>query len=251
MFLQLMVITFFACWGSFLNVVAYRLIKGLSIVYPPSFCPHCATPISWYDNIPLVSWCLLGGRCRTCNAQISYLYPCIELFTIVSLYALYSTIDLIYFPAYFLFFSALIVSIRSDLETLLISYYATFGVIPIALGACYLDYLPITLYQSVSGATCGFLFLWLVSAIFTGMTGKKGMGEGDMDLLALIGAFTGPYGVWATILIASVTGSLTGIGMLASGNASSNTRIPFGPFLACGAIIFVLWQKNILTIVAI
>lgn len=234
---------FFACWGSFLNVIGYRLVKGLSVVSPRSFCPSCTRQLCWYDNIPLISWIILGGKCRWCKTPISLLYPAIELISIIALYILYQEVAASYFFSYFIFFSALIVSIRSDLETMLISTYTTLGVIPVGLIASLSGHLPITFFQSALGMSVGFCSLWIISAFFTWRTGKKGLGEGDMDLLALIGSFIGPYGVWMTVLIGSTLGSFVGIWLLANKKVSTETRLPFGPFLAFSAMFFVVWHK--------
>src|SRR5690606_13178057 len=111
----------FLCWGSFLNVVGYRLIAGYSIIRPRSFCPHCSQQLAIRDLIPVVSWLMLRGRCRTCNKPISFLYPLIEVITALIFLGLYFFIDPHYWVSYGLLFSALIVTIRTDAETMLIS----------------------------------------------------------------------------------------------------------------------------------
>lgn len=236
----LILIPLWLCWGSFLNVLAYRLVRGQSFVRPASQCPSCHTLISWYDNIPVLSWILLGGACRHCKKSISLLYPIIELLTCLVMTFLMIWVPIRYAPAYFILFSALIVSIRSDLETLLISQYVTIFLVPIGTLCSYLHLLPITPWQSLSGAIFGYIFLWGLANMFLLLTHKKGMGEGDFELLALIGSFIGIYGTWFTLIIASMTGSVIGISLIMRGNANRSTKIPFGPFLACAAIIYVL-----------
>lgn len=232
-------------WGSFLNVVACRLISSQSIIYPRSHCPHCKSTINWYDNIPVISWILLGAKCRTCKKPISCLYPFIELLTAGSFIALYA-----YAPEYFfahaIFFSALIVTVRTDLEYMLICRLATVGIIPIAWILSYFGMLPITLPASLLGTVIGYLALWIVARVFYALTKKHGLGEGDFDLLALIGAFCGIPGVFISILIGSWVGTIASmIYIIASRKKSLNIKVPFGPFLALGAMCYVIWQDVI------
>lgn len=243
-------IPFFLCWGSFLNVLAYRLIKNQSIITPRSSCPCCNTVIAWYDNIPVVSWLLLHGKCRTCKKPISLLYPCIEILTTALLTLLYLHVPPHYFFAYFILFSALIVTIRSDIETMLISRFATLLIVPFGFACSFYGLLPLTLPFSIMGAAFGYLFLFSINSIFKYLRNIDGIGEGDFDLLLLIGSFTGIVGCWMSITIGSIVGSAYGaLSILYSyyhnknSNNPGDTKIPFGPFLALGAILFVLFQE--------
>lgn len=195
---------------------------------------------------------LLGGKCRNCYQPISLLYPSIEILTAIVLSLLYILIPLHYFFAYFIFFSALIVTIRSDIETMLISRFATTFLVPFgcAMSACGL--LPLSLIESISGAMFGYSFLFIINSIFKRLRNIDGIGEGDFDLLLFIGSFTGILGCWATITIGSMLGSLYGLSTLALAHNNKsveqslqNTKIPFGPFLAFGALFFTLAQKPI------
>lgn len=229
------------CWGSFLNILAHRFINHISLL-APSACPRCHTRIAWYDNIPLISYVLLRGTCRTCAKPISWLYPFVEFLTAFSLTALYMAHD--YFWGYFILFSALMVTIRSDLETMLISRFVTLALIPVGLIFSFFDLIPIVPINSIFGAALGYIFLWSIATVFTWITKKQGMGEGDFDLMALIGAFTGVLGAWASLLIGSLLGSACGILFLVhKGTFDRNTKIPFGPFLATGAILYVFFQE--------
>ena len=210
-----------------------------------SRCPHCNHVIAWYDNIPVISYLLLKGTCRNCQAPISFLYQFIELFTFITLTALYYFVPTAYFFSYFILISALIVTIRSDLETMLISRYVTLFLVPFGFLFSALELLPITLTESIAGCLVGFGALYLIAYTFLYFTGKHGLGQGDIDLLALIGAFTGIVGCWATILIGSVTGSVLGIVYMRNTQSTESIKIPFGPFLASGAIIYVFWQEAI------
>jgi leader peptidase (prepilin peptidase) / N-methyltransferase len=246
----ILLIPFFLCWGSFLNVLAYRLIKNQSIVTPRSSCPHCQSLIVWYDNIPVLSWLLLGGKCRTCKQPISLLYPCIEILTTIVLSLLYLSIPLHYFFAYFVFFSALIVTIRSDIETMLISRFVTLFLVPFGLVFSAYDLLPLSLPASMGGAFFGYSFLFTINALFKRLRNQDGIGEGDFDLLLFIGSFTGIIGCWISVTIGSLIGSLYGLYSILhsqktheNNNVLQSAKIPFGPCLALGAILFIFFQK--------
>ena len=159
------------------------------------------------------------------------------------MYALFTLINPQYWFGYFLFFSALIVTIRSDFETMLISRYVTLFAIPIGWLLSLLGLLPITVMQSVLGTALGYAILLAIARFFSWITGKEGMGQGDLELLAFIGSFTGSFGCWIALLLGSVIGSLFGIGTMIILKRTQNVRIPFGPFLAGGAMLFVLYQK--------
>lgn len=201
--------------------------------------------------MPVISYLTLQGRCRWCNQKISLLYPFIELLTALSLVALYLSEQAPYFIGYFIFFSALIVTIRSDLETMYISRWATIALVPLGILFSFTDHIPIVPLNSILASAFGFGSLWLIGTLFYVMTGKQGIGEGDYDLMALVGSFTGMLGLWATLLIGSIVGSIVGITYLQyQGTLSRNAQIPFGPFLAAGAMIYVLLQEPLMNLLA-
>jgi leader peptidase (prepilin peptidase) / N-methyltransferase len=235
---------FALCWGSFLNVIAYRLTHDCDITKARSFCPKCKKTLAFYDLIPVFSWLLLKGRCRSCRQPISWLYIAIELITLSSFILLWYNVPRVYYLAYLLFFSALIITIRTDLETMLICRYVTLFLIPVGVIAGLFKLLPITAIASIVGALLGYFSLWLVAKVFYYMSKKEGIGQGDLELLAFIGSFIGPLGVWASLFIGSIAGSLVGIFYIIYKGASKTTKIPFGPFLALGAIIYTLMQYN-------
>jgi leader peptidase (prepilin peptidase)/N-methyltransferase len=152
-------------------------------------------------------------------------------------------LPLYYFPAYFIFFSALLVTIRSDFETLLISRFATLFLIPLGIGFAFFNLLPINVLESVTAACIGYVFLYAIAKTFYYVTGKQGIGEGDFELLAFIGSFTGFLGLWATLLVSSIMGTFFGLLYMLVTGSDRSLKIPYGPFLAFGAIIFVLWQQ--------
>jgi leader peptidase (prepilin peptidase) / N-methyltransferase len=242
-------ILLFSFWGSFLNVLGFRLIRGQTPLRPlRSYCPACHRSIHAYDLIPIFSWLWLRGRCRRCHAKISLLYPLIELLTIVLLCALYFCIPNAYFWSYFIFVSALIVIVRSDLEKMLISQYTTIFLIPIALGAAFLQLLPISFSVACFGAVTGYFFLYSIAWLHRKTTGVVGLGQGDVEMLGMIGAFLGPVGWWISVMIASITGSLFGFVCILVNRSYKNIKLPFGPFLACGALIYLFMYPTILHI---
>ena len=244
MVLWITILIFALMWGSFLNVVACRLINNLSIITPRSHCYHCKKTIAWYDNIPVLSWILLRGKCRNCKDEISFLYPLIELLTAGSFVLLY-LFRPEYFFGYAIFFSALIVTVRTDLEHMLISRLATIGMLPCAWILSYFGMLPITLWESLIGTLIGYASLWIVAHLFYLITKKHGLGEGDFDLLALIGAFCGIEGVCIAVFVGSWIGTVISIGYIITSRKNLQVKIPFGLFLALGAMCYVVLQNDI------
>lgn len=188
---------------------------------------------------------MLKGRCRRCDHSISWLYPFIELLTATVLTFLYATINLHYFPAYFIFFSALIVTIRSDIQSMLISRFVTLFLIPLGIIFSFFGFLPISGSESIFGALSSFLFLYGLARTFYLLTGKEGMGEGDFELLAFIGAFVGFFGSLIILFCASIIGSFFGLVYILIAHAHRSAKIPFGPFLALAAIAYVFFQDFI------
>ena len=240
----------FLCWGSFLNVMAYRILYGVPFFGPNSArsrCPHCKQVIAWYDLIPVVSWLLLRARCRWCTAPISWLYPLIELLALLSLGGLYAYVSPHYWLAYGILFSALIITIRTDLEAFIILRPFTLGILPLGVFFSYFGLLPITSTSSILGAILGFFLLGSVRYGYYWYTGEHGMGDGDPELLATIGAFVGPMGCWLALMIGSCMGSLVGLCLFWRYGAEARKKpLPFGPFLAIGAFIAVIFQEQIM-----
>ena len=226
-------------------MLGYRLISQESLLIPRSFCPQCKQIIAWYDNIPLLSWILLKRKCRSCSAIISWLYPFIELSATLVFCSMFVFVPAQYWYAYGLFFSALLVTIRTDCETLLISRFVTLFIVPLGFLLSYYALLPISLLESIGGALSAYIWLYLVGWVFHKCTGKIGLGYGDFELMAFIGSFLGIMGWWFSLLLGSLAGSIIGISYLVLSGQSRNTKIPFGPFLAFGAILFV-FCKNFL-----
>lgn len=232
----------FLAWGSYLNSLGYRLLNLEHFFKARSFCPTCKHPIAWYDNIPVLSWLLLGARCRSCKQSISWLYPFIEIITTGLLFTLSRTVPAQYFIVYFIFFSALIITIRTDFEAMLISRFATIYLIPFGMLAAGMGKLPITLTESIAGSILGYIILWCTQKLSFAITKQDSLGQGDVELLAFIGAFTGPLGCWIALLVGSTCGSLISLFYMTV-TQQRIEKVPLGAYLSLGAMIFVLLQK--------
>ncbi len=227
--------------GSFLNVVIYRLPLGLSIVHPPSHCPHCKIPLRWYWNIPVFGWLALLGRCRNCGAPIAFRYPFVELLTgLLGLGIVYQYGVTPWAIFMFVFACALVVVAFIDIDHMIIPDSISLPGIPLGLiGQVLLpEGNPL---QAVIAVLVGGGGLYLLAWVHHRVRGVEGMGGGDIKLLAMIGAFSEPLAILQTILVGSLLGSVIGIGYLALSKKGKETRIPFGPFLSLGALTWVLW----------
>ena len=235
-----LIFVFGMCIGSFLNVCIYRLPTSKSIVDPPrSICPGCNNPIRFYDNIPVLSYIWLKGRCRNCDAPISFRYPMVELITgVVAVGLLFKFGLSLEGLVYFVFISSLIVITFIDLDHQIIPDIITLPGIPIGLVASFV--LPqISFKSSVLGLLMGGGSLWLVAWAYSLIAKRDGMGGGDIKLLAMIGTLIGWQGVIFTIFASSVMGSVVGITIMLFKGKNMKFAIPFGPFLSIGAIAYV------------
>ncbi|MEY4704451.1 MAG: Type 4 prepilin-like protein leader peptide-processing enzyme [Nitrospirota bacterium] len=244
--LYLAVGTLGALIGSFLNVCIFRLPRGESIVWPGSHCPLCTHPIEFYDNIPLLSYLWLGGRCRACRAPISIRYPLVEAANALG----YLIIVWSFGPSwtaifYAMLFSALVVVTGTDLTHKMIPNVITVpGVVVGLLGAA--TVLPVGFINAVLGLAIGGGILWLLAWLSPYLFGKEGMGGGDIKLLAMIGAFLGWKPALLTIMIGSFTGSVIGISLIALRVIKRDDHIPFGPFLVLGALLSMFFAQPLL-----
>ncbi len=234
--------------GSFLNVCIYRIPRGLSVVFPPSHCPSCSSPIKPYDNIPILSFLMLGGRCRRCGSRISPRYPLVEALNgLMYVMVLWRFGPGWHTPFLFAFCSAMIVVTFVDLDIQIIPDVITLPGIVIGLIAGSL-LLPDPFerssllgfrYSAIGLASGGVLF-YVIAVLSRG-----GMGGGDIKLMAMIGAFAGWKSVLLTTFAGSLLGSFVGIGLMVFKGKGRKTKIPFGPFLALGALIGLFYGQEI------
>ena len=232
--------------GSFLNVCIYRIPLKKSIVHPPSSCPNCGAAIRFYDNIPVISYMVLLGRCRHCRAPISFRYPLVELITGLLSVALFVHFGLS--PKYiflFLFTVALIAIAFIDLEHKIIPDAISLPGILVGLAFSFFPSAGVSPLDALIGAAGGAAFLLLVGVAFEKVTGREGMGGGDVKLLAMIGAWMGWKALPYIILISSLSGAVIGGVSLAVSRQGVRSRIPFGPFLALGALVFLFFGDDI------
>ncbi len=232
--------------GSFLNVCIYRLPRQESIVWPGSHCPRCAQPIAWYDNIPILSYLALAGRCRHCTAPISFRYPLVELLNAAGYVGVVWIFGLNGIAVtYGLLYSALLVAAGTDLSHKIIPNALTFPGIILGL-VCATTILPLGFLGSVLGVFVGGGILWVLAWASPYLFGKEGMGGGDIKLMAMIGAFLGWKPALITIMIGSLLGSLVGVTLIAVQLIKREEYIPFGPFLVCGALVALFFGQPIL-----
>jgi len=223
--------------GSFLNVVVYRLPRGMSLVRPRSHCPACGAPVRWFDNVPVLSYAALLGRCRACRAPISARYPAVELASgalaagVVVRFGLTVPAAEAMLLVMFLLPLALI-----DLEHHLLPDVLTLPGIAIGLAFSWIGGLsPLT--DAVIGAAAGAGLPYAVMVAYRRLRGVEGMGLGDVKLLAMIGAFLGWRGMLLTLGVGATAGALVGIALIVAGRGRRDTELPFGTFLAAAALV--------------
>ncbi len=262
-----------ACVASFLNVCIWRLPREESVVRPGSHCPNCNAPIRWYQNIPIFSWCCLRGRCANCHKPISPRYVIVELlggvlFLLVYLQwampAILGRLPVlglvpIFDPALMaveaLAVAGLILGSFIDLDHFYLPDRVTIGGMVLGVPLSFLvpemqgqeDRLA-ALYWSLGGMAGAFLFLWGVGAIFSKLFRKEALGFGDVKLIGAVGAFFGPWAALFTVILSSVVGSVAGVALMVRGRAKLGgfTAVPYGPFLAIGALVWMYWGPALL-----
>ncbi|MDQ6684095.1 MAG: A24 family peptidase [Pseudomonadota bacterium] len=247
------------CIGSFLNVVVFRLprmierqwqleaseilqlpapdIAAVSLAAPPSRCPACGQAIAWYQNIPLVSWLWLRGRCAACQARISARYPLVEtataaLFVLIGLRVGMQPLALLWCG----FAATLLALALIDLDTRLLPDDMVLPLLWAGIIAAGLGWIPVSLGASVAGAVAGYLSLWVVAKLFWILRKKEGMGHGDFKLFAALGAWFGWQLLPSIILLSSGVGAIVGVAMMLGKGRGADTQIPFGPYLAGGGL---------------
>ena len=231
--------------GSFLNVCIHRLPRGRSIVWPSSRCAACDRPLAWYENIPLVSYAALRGRCRTCHARIALRYPIVEAVTAAAFAVDYLAIGWTPLLAVRLLFAAmLIVLFAIDLEHQILPNEITLSGVVVGFALSFL--LPPGWKSSLLGLVVGGVFPFLIAEIYFRVRGREGMGMGDFKMLAMVGAFLGWPLVWVALIISCVLGTVIGGGALLLSRRGLGTRIPFGTFIAAAALLCAYAEAPVL-----
>lgn len=238
-FTSLMFFLLGAIFGSFANVVILRLPAGQSVVSPRSRCPKCEKAISWYDNIPILSWLALRGRCRTCSVSISWRYPLVEFLMAITFAGLYLYVGWSWtLLEYLIFAFGLIVVTFIDFDHMILPDVFTLSGIVIGLLGSVLnperDFWP-----ALGGVLMGGGFLWAVAYLYWVFRKREGMGGGDIKLLGWIGAVLGWSSIPFVILCSSIVGSVVGVLMALRKDEGLASTIPFGPYLALAALVYI------------
>ena len=243
--------------GSFLNVCIHRWPRDESVVRPRSRCPECEHPIAWFDNIPIVSWILLRGRCRHCQAPISIRYPLVELLTAAVFVWFIATLGFTPSAVRYCVFCAMLIALGfSDLETFLLPDELTLG--GVLIGFVFAAFVPVpdttahlfaylfhipwgpralSIAEALIGAVIPAGFLWLGGALFEKIRGKEGLGFGDVKMMAMAGAFLGLRGTLFMLLAGSLLGSIIGLAYIKITKKDAGSyHLPMGTFLAIGGI---------------
>ncbi|MBQ8124591.1 MAG: prepilin peptidase [Kiritimatiellae bacterium] len=243
-----------ACIASFLNVVIWRVPRGESIVSPPSHCPKCGAPIRWWQNIPILSWLALGGKCANCRAAISPRYILIELlggvlFLAAFLHMLKFGLPLHFLVVYWIWIALMIVGSFIDFDHQLLPDFVTVGGMALGLVANAYSYFFFWgkiywenyLLYCVGGLALGFGLLWLIRFLGTRAFKREAMGMGDVFLMGAVGALFGPVAVLFTLMTSAVAGSIVGIGMILLSKAKLGkfVAIPFGPYICLGCLAWM------------
>jgi len=243
----MIVFVFGSCIGSFLNVCIYRIPENRSIVFPGSFCPSCKNAIPFYLNIPILSYVFLMGKCKFCKIKISIRYPLIEALTGIFALLLFLKFGLIpSFFYWFVFISTLITISFIDFDHQIIPDIISLPGIIIFASSFY--FLPeMTIKDTILGILLGGGSLYAVAFLYYLIKKQEGMGGGDIKLLAMIGAATGMKGVVFTIFAGSLLGTIFGVLlMLYTKMKDTKLKIPFGPFLSAGAILYIFYGEELI-----
>ncbi|MCB0362471.1 MAG: prepilin peptidase [Bdellovibrionales bacterium] len=231
--------------GSFSNVLIYRVPLRGNIAWPGSACPKCKIPIKWRDNIPLLSWVILRGKCRSCHQAISWRYPLVELICGLLLGFLFLRLGLCWtLLEYSVFCIGLVVVSFIDIEYMIIPDVFTWpgmflGLVGAALSP------ERSFSDSFAGLALGFGFLWAIAYIYVALRKEEGMGGGDIKLIGWIGAVLGWQSIPFVILVSSIIGSFAGILFALKTRGSLKSTIPFGPYLALASLLYIFGGESI------
>ncbi len=237
--------------GSFLNVCIHRLPLGESVVSPRSRCPRCGAPVRAWENVPVLSWLLLRGRCAACRAPISIRYPAVEALTGTAALALWRAFGPTWaFAIAALFVLMLIVLFFTDYDHQLLPDVVTLPGFGVGLAAAWFN--PFLgepgwprIVAAATGAALGSGILWGIGALYSRLRGVEAMGFGDVKMMAMVGAFTGPAGVAVTLFMASTAGAAIGLALIPLKGKTLQNALPFGCFLAPAAVAALLWGRRL------
>jgi leader peptidase (prepilin peptidase)/N-methyltransferase len=254
--------------GSFLNVCIHRWPRELSVVRPRSRCPNCEAPIAWYDNIPILSWIVLRGHCRRCHAPIHWRYPVVELLTALTFVWFVLPLGLSLAALKFCIFSAILIALAfTDLETRLLPVPFLEGGLAIGLLLSFFVPVPDTIFHLLAGlfgkhpgprlgsfgeAMLGAFLpagtLWAAGWLFQKLRHKEGLGFGDVEMLAMVGAFLGLRGALVTVILGSLLGSVVGLTYIKlTGKDPGSYQLPFASFLSLGAFVTAIEGQRLLS----
>lgn len=234
--------------GSFLNVLILRLPEGRSIVSPPSQCPKCARKIHFYDNIPILSYLFLKGKCRHCGEAISFRYPLVEFSTAVISSALFINFGPNWSYLIMLMFSAALIAVFwIDLDHLIIPDAISVNWVVFGMSGSLLGIIPgMDWKSSALGFLLGGAILYIPAYLYYRLRHIEGLGGGDIKLLAMMGTFIGTGGVVFVLFFASLSGSIVAIFGLIFGHTGSKTPIPFGPFLSGAGLLYIFTGEDLI-----
>ena len=240
-FMEIIITLLGAAIGSFLNVCIRRIPAGESLVFPASHCPKCNYSIRFYDNIPLISYLALRGRCRNCREGISLQYPLVELLTAIMALLLFWKFGLTWkFLFFFIFACALIVIAFVDFERQIIPDIITLPGIPFFFLAAVFA-MGVPWLEAVLGVLIGGGILYAIAFGYELITKREGMGGGDIKLLAMLGAFFGWKSLFFILLVSSFLGAIVGISVMLIKGKDMKYAVPFGPFLSLAALACIFW----------
>src|SRR6202046_359929 len=276
LFIAIFVFLFGLIIGSFLNVCILRIPGGKSIVLPASACPKCAAPIHPYDNIPVISYLILGGKCRACKTRISPMYPLVELLTGLLFLACYLVFGLTIDALKWAVFSAImIVLVFTDLRDRVLPDVVNYTGLALGLALSFFtkptdgtalwlanhlfDFPPpapvLSFADAIFGAALGSSLLWIVSEAYFRLRGREGMGLGDVKMMMMAGAFLGTKRTLLTILAGSLLGSILGVAVILARRKEADYELPFGTFLGMAALLVVFfgtpvvnWYQSLLMV---
>jgi leader peptidase (prepilin peptidase)/N-methyltransferase len=255
MMMSILIIALGLVIGSFLNVVIYRLPLGQSVVKPGSHCPGCKSPVLWYQNIPLLSYLFLAGKCGKCKTPISWRYPLVEFITGFLFWAAFKgfgpdAFSIISQLRIWIFISICVAVTFIDFDHRIIPDELSLGGWAVGALTAYWDF-RYGLVHLLIASVCGFGFFFLFAVIYEKLTGRVGLGGGDIKFMGTIGVFLGVGGIWASLILSSIIGSVIGLSIgwyqsRKSGSATSVLRasMPYGPFLVMGALVELFFEVS-------